>query len=181
MDYLGANGSVLSFNLFAYCENNPIIGKDPDGKFSIPRMIISVGIDAIIWSLFSPGAAGWAALTQPVKAMARIWGQSLVKAKIRGILTGFTKTLVQAVIKVSTKLIPVLKKAVGWLFRRWADNLTANRLAATILGAIGSATSNAFLNAIASNVGIILSFGGLVAGLWDYFSDKKMDGWIKLW
>lgn len=75
--------------------------------------------------------------------------------------------------------IPVLKKAVGWLFRRWADNLTANRFAAAILGAIGSAASNAFLNAIASDAGIILSFGGLVAGLWDYFSDKKMDGWIK--
>lgn len=33
--YLGTTGSVLSYNLFAYCENNPIVNTDAAGTFSM--------------------------------------------------------------------------------------------------------------------------------------------------
>ncbi len=33
-DYLGATGTVLSFNLFSYCENNPVLSEDANGAFS---------------------------------------------------------------------------------------------------------------------------------------------------
>ena len=32
VEYLGASGSILSLNLYAYCENNPIMNVDPDGE-----------------------------------------------------------------------------------------------------------------------------------------------------
>ena len=35
--YLGADGEVLSYNLFAYCLNNPINRTDADGSFSLPN------------------------------------------------------------------------------------------------------------------------------------------------
>ncbi len=60
-DYLGASGSVLSFNLFAYCENGSINGKDPTGtgpfkaigiQFSLSIGSIVIGFERL-WSLDS--------------------------------------------------------------------------------------------------------------------------------
>lgn len=38
-DYLGANGDINSYNLFAYCSNNPVNYADPSGKF-----VVSIGM-----------------------------------------------------------------------------------------------------------------------------------------
>lgn len=32
IDYLGASGSVLSYNLYSYCENNPVVRIDSNGE-----------------------------------------------------------------------------------------------------------------------------------------------------
>ena len=48
VDYLGASGSVLSYNLYNYCENNPIIRVDSNGS---------------IWWILSPIVIGAATLT----------------------------------------------------------------------------------------------------------------------
>ena len=45
--YIGADGTPLSYNLFAYCQNDPIMGYDPYGTFD--------------WSTFGKGA-GWLAI-----------------------------------------------------------------------------------------------------------------------
>ena len=33
VDYLGADGKLISYNLFAYCGNNPVMGYDPTGHW----------------------------------------------------------------------------------------------------------------------------------------------------
>ncbi|MBR5545125.1 MAG: hypothetical protein IKU66_06590 [Clostridia bacterium] len=38
-DYLGITGTVLSFNLFAYCENNPTNKSDAYGNFSVKDLL----------------------------------------------------------------------------------------------------------------------------------------------
>ena len=138
-------------------------------------------IDAVIWALCSAGAASFAFLTQPVKAMARYAGKALIKSKMLGILRGFTKTLANIIVKVAKSLVPVIKKAVGWLAKKWAAKLTANKLAESIAGGLASLTANSFLNAIVSNITLFLSIGGIIGGLWDWWSDKKLNGSIKLW
>jgi len=174
-------GDILGHNLFAYCGNNVITNADVLGYFSIPRAIITFGVDAVIWAVFSAGAATFAFLTQPIKALARYAGKAFIKCKMLGILRGFSKTLANAIVKVAKFLVPIIKKAVGWLFRNWAAKLSANKLAETIAGGLMSLTANSFLNTIVSNITLCLSLGGIIGGLWDWWSDKKLNGWIKLW
>ncbi len=38
-DYLGATGTTLSYNLFAYCENNPVMNIDANGKFALKDLL----------------------------------------------------------------------------------------------------------------------------------------------
>ena len=47
--YLGASGTNLGYNLFAYCENNPVTNIDPDGHLVITTtMLICAGIGALV-------------------------------------------------------------------------------------------------------------------------------------
>ena len=48
ISYLGANGDLNSYNLYAYCSNNPVMGYDPHGNFAISAIIIGVLIGAVI-------------------------------------------------------------------------------------------------------------------------------------
>ena len=43
--YLGANGDINSYNLYAYCSNNPVMYVDPTGSFGVAlTLLISTGI-----------------------------------------------------------------------------------------------------------------------------------------
>ena len=43
VDYLGASGKPLSYNLFAYCENNPVNNSDPSGNMDISTVKKLIG------------------------------------------------------------------------------------------------------------------------------------------
>lgn len=174
-------GEPLGSNLYAYCLNNPVLDSDPSGCFSVPRTLIVIAIDAGIWAWFSLGASTFAFLTQPVKAIARYAGKAVIKAKMLGILRGFTNTLATAIVKVSKYLVPVIQKSGGRILRRWTKKMTATKISQMIAGGLASVTANAFLDSIANNITLFLSVGGMIGGLWDWYSDKKLNGWIKLW
>ena len=62
-EYLGADGSVLSYNLFAYCMNNPVNRFDVDGNWSLPNWAkIAVGVTAIAVGVGVTALTGGAAL-----------------------------------------------------------------------------------------------------------------------
>ena len=51
-DYLGADGDPVSFNLFVYCSNNPVMGSDPTGhwdwgKFFSGASLLVTGLTAV--------------------------------------------------------------------------------------------------------------------------------------
>ena len=66
--YLGADGTVISYNLFAYCSNNPVMGYDPSGCFSWidvfnTAAVVTVAALAVIAIVSSGGAAAAPLLT----------------------------------------------------------------------------------------------------------------------
>ena len=73
ISFLGANG-IISYNLFTYCEDNPVVGYDPDGTVNIDNLLrgggwLVTGISAI--------AVGVSVLTCGVAAPAMITVASL--------------------------------------------------------------------------------------------------------
>ena len=61
-EYLGSDGSVLSYNLFAYCMNNPVNRFDVDGNWSLPNWAkVVVGAVATVAAVAVTVATGGAA------------------------------------------------------------------------------------------------------------------------
>jgi RHS repeat-associated protein len=71
--YLGADGTSLSYNLFAYCKNNPVMGCDPTGHFGLVGAIIATG--AIVGGLLGAFSAATT-------------GGNILESAIEGCLTG---------------------------------------------------------------------------------------------
>ena len=64
MNYLGVKGDFVSYNLFAYCGNNPVMGYDPQGNFDWESLSqgaswLTIGITAVAvgLSVLTCGAA----------------------------------------------------------------------------------------------------------------------------
>ncbi|MBO5207041.1 MAG: hypothetical protein J6C09_05595 [Clostridia bacterium] len=56
-EYLGANGDINSYNLFAYCSNNPVNCVDPSGHFviTLSSFLIGIAIGAGVGASISVG------------------------------------------------------------------------------------------------------------------------------
>ena len=80
--YLGADGSPLSYNLFAYCSNNPVMGYDPSGQWGWKTQL-AIGLAAL--------AVGLAVLTAIPTG-----GASLVVSTMVGTMVISSSTAVAA-------------------------------------------------------------------------------------
>jgi len=66
--YLGADGTLQSYNLFAYCGNNPVMNVDPNGHESMPNwlkwvvggvVIVGLGVATVATGGAAAGVAGF--------------------------------------------------------------------------------------------------------------------------
>ena len=88
ISYLGADGTPVSYNLFAYCSNNPVMGYDPTGEF-----VISAFVAAIIAATVGGAIAGTLISTVSYVVNCgnngqKITGQGLVNSALFGFFTG---------------------------------------------------------------------------------------------
>ena len=90
-DYLGADGSPLSYNLFAYCMNNPVNRFDANGNWSLPNWAkVAIGVGIIAAAAAVTVATGGAAAGTLVAAVHCAAQGALVGAATQGALGAVT-------------------------------------------------------------------------------------------
>ena len=86
--YMGVDGTMVSYNLFAYCGNNPVMGFDPSGTFDWGSLFqgigwlttgvtaLFVGLSVLTCGVATPFMVGVALLTTGAGALTMINGAS---------------------------------------------------------------------------------------------------------
>ena len=116
-------------------------------------------------------------LFAPIKTVAKTYGKTVLKTKLAGPLGSFVKF----VARNASKLLDGIRNGLSklWSVGRWlADKIPIGKLTSVLAGLTSSVVINKFLNIIVPNIDIILSLGGLLAGLLDYIFDKSLNNSI---
>ena len=81
-DYIGADGSPLSYNLFAYCLNNPVNRTDVEGNWSLPNWAkVAIGAVALAGAVALTVATGGGAAAVAV-GVAKVVGSVAVSTAV---------------------------------------------------------------------------------------------------
>jgi len=172
VEYLGASGTSLSYNLFSYCENNPVNNVDylgtsildsvfsklvniKNGFLSISRGLISGIIDGVISILGAliPAIGSASTLLIGVKGIGKIFGK---KAMEKAAMKVFSKNIITALIK---GIVFLCEKIIGLVV-----NIVIGTIANLVFGAVWMMTS----------------IGNFIGGIIDLL-DGTYDGYFKLW
>ena len=154
-EYLGADGSVLSYNLFAYCMNDPVNRFDVDGNWSLPNWAkVAVGAVAIaglaVATVCTGGAAAvicGAALSGAIAGgasgavMGAVGGgisggwqgalDGACSGFMSGTLIGGVTGAASAGLNIATGATTVVGNAHGSTLHRLATNMEAGKMAAS--------------------------------------------------
>ena len=96
------NRGVISQNLFAYCGNNPVNGRDDSGNFVIAARIVSGIVNGVIGGL--TGALS-----------AKASGQNVIAGAVIGAATGVVTGIVGGFIGTAVKSAKNIKHAIGFM------------------------------------------------------------------
>ena len=171
--YVDTNsGTPLSTNMFAYCENNHICRNDASGNFwsklisivwskgRLRAFTVAIAIDAIMFMIAGALKATWSCFMAPLKFMGK-------KAAARF----FARKIVPKIKCITNKIVKIGVKALIWIGKKAFAGLFNLKAKMAI---------SAILNEPMRVVSACTSIGGFIAAIWDYFSDKRFDGWIKI-
>jgi len=155
IDYLGADGSPLSYNLFAYCMNNPVNRFDINGNWSLPNWAkVAIGAVAIaglaVATVYTGGAAAvicGAALSGAIAGgasgavMGAIGGgisggwqgalDGACSGFMSGTLIGGVTGAASAGLNIATGATTVVGNAHGSTLHKLATNMEAGKMAAS--------------------------------------------------
>ena len=128
--YLGADGTILSYNLFAYCKNNPVMGYDPTGHFSWTDVfniaaVVTIAALAIIAIVGSGGSAAPPLLA----AASALAGTTVTAAAATTVATGVAITGVATMGAAATASILESSSKQGKDYVQARNNKQANQWA----------------------------------------------------
>ncbi len=169
LSYLGITGTTLSYNLLAYCENDPTNTYDPFGCFVIRRWMVASVIDFFLMLIPGIGAA-----FAPIKSMAKTYGKAALKANIKTPLVSFIKFIGKSAKAILSGIKNIVTK-IPIIGKRLARKIPVNKLVNLLAGLTASVTFNKVLKSLIENVDIVLSIGGAISGILDVAFDKKLN------
>ena len=121
-DYLGASGTVLGYNLFAYCENNPLNSIDSYGNFALTASLVSFFVYAVV-AVVAVSVVSSPSFISAWNTMCRSIGNSLrgIVSNVQSLLDSLSKSISKSLDKAKpTKGKPyqyhhiVPRSYIGW-------------------------------------------------------------------
>lgn len=112
--------SINGLNLYAYCENNPVIGYDPNGTFALTTFLICLAIGAVIGGVLG----GYTAYSNEQDILTGVFTGALLGAAVGAVIgIGGTAVLSEAFSSLAGKAITDLFSVVfyGGSFGTWED------------------------------------------------------------
>ena len=114
MDYIGYSDSVISYNVFAYCENEPVLRDDPSGCYG-SALVISSSLTATLSGALSGIMTGISATVASIKtAIASSWFVPVCVAAVAVAIAGIVVVVnrVNYLIASAKEIISAVKSKV---------------------------------------------------------------------
>ncbi len=106
IEYLGASATTVSYNLYAYCLNDPINNSDSSGNLSIPNWAkVVIGVAAIAVGVISTAIVGGAVSVAVIASLKLSLSSAIVSSLSNAIVGGATHLITNKSIKGLAKTV----------------------------------------------------------------------------
>ncbi len=169
VDFLGLDSSNLSYNLFAYCGNNPIAFSDYSGYLRIKTWVVSTALDVAFAVLNQAMEAGYLAYSATIWVLSRsVFTRNAAKKLIKNtVIPVFVRGFYNPVLTCARKVLQTFG-SIGKAFAKgWRSDTISTKLSKYV--------DTRFYDFVSS----IMTWGGIIGLMLDSM-DGSWDGYITI-
>ena len=169
-------GNIVGANLFAYCDNNPIMNVDPSGFLTLNATVVGFALDVALTLLCSWVKGAWDIMGSALKIYARKKGYNYF----------YNYLLTSAVPKwkgMFSTAITWIRKAIWRATGATLSNLSSSTMTSALNKVVTLVSTTFKQKGVTKALDIafrLLSTGSAVALFLDWLTDKKVDNKIRI-